>query len=408
MAFPVFNKAKANDPVQDSKESTAFQKQVTVTQADVQRLAENAGRIVAMFENVKQDPAERLMLAAGMAGFACHQAVKANHEPFVELGTKDGMKFYYGDAVNFYLLENPFCVWNFLVGCYQHMTGKQDVKEEISQKVHALVKQGVENIANKDFMFQNRFHPTDVYLTVQDCWGGIYQNMTGVYCKSADEWSVLFAIVLQNVLMHMEGDPEQLLDAAMEYVLYVSKMDILSVRKKEVMQDIGEEQIYNFYEDGVKVQLSPEDETFIHDAVDMLREFFKENKCPFDISIPKNELSRTFHFKMEIHDEMTDVIIKVDLKPRFCYIVFVLPFGADMAKLPELCTEICKMNYGQRAGTMQVDVQDGQLTMRAGFVCGGGLLKDDFLRTFLSSMKILSGNMETLKRYARPSDKSSA
>lgn len=400
MAFPFFNKSKSNDPVQGSKEDSAFQKQVTVTQADVQRLAENAGRIVAMFENVKQDPAERLMLAAGMAGFACHQAVKANHEPFVELGTKDGMKFYYGDAVNFYLLENPFCVWNFLVGCYQHMTGKQDGKEEISQKVHALVKQGVENIANKDFMFQNRFHPTDVYLMVQDCWGGIYQNMTGVYCKSADEWSVLFAIVLQNILLHMEGDPEQLLDAAMECVLYVSKMDADSLRRDAALQQQGEEQLYHFYENGKKVQLTEDEAQYIRSAVDMLRDFFKENQISFSLTNDTAHRSKRFSFGMRIHEETCRVVIRLELDPRFCTIMIFVPFRADLQKMQQLCTELCTLNFSRRLGAFMVDTLDGEISDRASLLCSSGLKKEEFIPAFVSNIKALGDQMETLKRFA--------
>ena len=385
-----------------SEPSVADAKPESLTQADVQRLAEEASHIISMFESVKKDPEERLLLAAGMAGFACHMTAKKKGEPFAEIGMEDGTKFYYGDAVNAYLLENRYSVLNFLTGWFQHKAPGKALPD-----FHAWVKQGVQNISDKDFLIWGKHHPSDVYHEVYECWYSIYDNMTAKYCHTADERSVLFAIVLQNILMHHEGDTEEYFARTMECMLYVSKMDISSIRKKEVMQRIGEEQIYNFYDGGVKVQLSHEDETFIHDAVDMLREFFKENECPFDISIPKNEMAKTFHFKMKIHDEVTDVIIKVDLKPRFCYIVFVLPFCADMAKLSELCTDICKMNYGLRCGTMQVDVQDGQLTMRAGFVCGGGLRKDDFLRTFLSSMNILSRNMEILKRYARLSGENS-
>lgn len=55
-------------------------KKVEVTRADVDRLNKNAG----------------------------HQAVIVNGETFIQVGTTDGLIYYFGNAVNYYLLEGPY------------------------------------------------------------------------------------------------------------------------------------------------------------------------------------------------------------------------------------------------------------------------------------------------------------
>ena len=234
-----------------------------------------------------------------------------------------------------------------------------------------------------------------------DCWHGIYQNMTSHYCKTADEWPVLYAIVLQNILNHMDGKPEQLFDMSVECALYLSKMDFTSIRKKEVLEQQVEELTYDFFEGGTKVQLSAEDEQYIKNAVDTLRDFFKENKIAFTITSYTDERSKSFKFGINICNEPTTVMVWVHLKPRICSINFILPFNADMNRLQQICTEICKMNYTRMLGAFQINVSNGQLLNTIGFPCTDGLKKEDFIKTFISNMNTISDNMETLKGFAK-------
>lgn len=392
MAFSFFNKNKS----QGEESTSTFHKETLLTDFDIQRLAGDAGRIVAMFEEVKKNPEERLMLAAGMAGYACHQAVKENKEPLIFTETKDGKKFFFGDAVNFYLLENPYSVLNLLSGYYKNKTDK----EVSSSDIKKFVSQGINNIADKDFLLAKRFHPSDIYQMVFDCWHGIYDNMTSRYCKTADEWSVLYAIVLQNILNHMDGKPEQLFNKAVECALYLSKMDYTSIRKKEVLEQHGEELIYDFYEGGTKIQLSAEDEQYIRNAVDMLREFCKENKIAFSIENNTDERYKLFEFGLNIRNEPTTVMIWVHLKPKMCTIAYILPFKADMNRLPQICTEICKMNSDRRLGAFHIDTSDGRLFNLTSFPCTDGLKKENFIMQFIGNMNTISNNIDTLKGFA--------
>ena len=81
------------------------------------RLAGNAGGIIEMLKHVFTtdkglDITMPLLYAAGLAGYACHQAVKATKGSFVQVTTTDGKNYYFGDDVNKYLLENRTSVYS--------------------------------------------------------------------------------------------------------------------------------------------------------------------------------------------------------------------------------------------------------------------------------------------------------
>ncbi len=395
MNIPFFNKSASKDKAKEQKAEEKFQKKMSLTGDDIGRLSQNAGSVAAMFKEVKKDPDERIMLAAGIAGFACHQAVKYNKENFVVTGMDDGSKFFFGDAVNFYLIENPYSVMNFLFGYYK----SKNISEQLPD-IHRMAEKGVKNISDSSFKLSNRFDPSDVYKMVQECWEGIYKNMTVRFCRTADEWPVLYAIVLQKVLMDIDKTADVLFNMAAECAMYLSKMDDSSIRKKTVMEERGEELVYSFYSNGVKIKLDNHDEQFIHSSIDIIRGFFKENKIAFSVENCNDEFSKIFEFKMLIKNEPVTVWIKLDLKPRLCTIAFFLPFSFDMKRMDQLCVEICKMNFGRKIGSIQLDPDNGSVIARASFPCAVGLDRENFLMTFMSNMNTLRDQMDELKKFS--------
>ena len=205
----------AETPKQNNSDKNA-----PVTFDDVYRLSKEAERFIKMFEVVHKDAEPRLLFAAGITGYVCHETVKEKGEKFIELGTKDGRKFYFGDAVNSYLLENNYSVLSFLNGYYKNKFPEREVPD-----IHAFAKRGVDNAGNENYLIWGKFPPDEVYKLVRKSWFGIYQKTTAEVCKSADEWSVLFGIVLQGVLLHIDGNPDELYGKALECAMHLSKMD---------------------------------------------------------------------------------------------------------------------------------------------------------------------------------------
>lgn len=95
----------------------------------LQRLSEHAGRILNMFKAFFKTPKgidirRALVFTAALAGHACLQAVKANNGSFAVVETEDGKRFFFGDDLNRYLLEDRLSVVNFIFRCIGHITGR--------------------------------------------------------------------------------------------------------------------------------------------------------------------------------------------------------------------------------------------------------------------------------------------
>ncbi len=194
---------------------------------DLERIARNAGSIMQMFNSVfsteKGFDAQRgLLFASGLAGYACHQAVKAANGNFVVVGTNDNKKFYMGDDVNKFLLEGQYSILSACRGFYQQAAPGEDVPDVIP-----LVQRAASVLGDPAYRIWNVFPPAYVYGEIKNCWDGIYDNMTVKYCESPEEWPVLFAIVLQNMLMICSKviTPADAFRLAMECALFLSKMD---------------------------------------------------------------------------------------------------------------------------------------------------------------------------------------
>lgn len=194
---------------------------------DTEALRLNAGRIIAMFQHVFQTPqgtdaAKMLLYAAGMAGHACHEAVKAEGKPFTVVTVKDGRKYYMGDALNHYLLEDRYSVLAYLDGFFEHFAAgeqKPDAKAAVIRAVQVL--------GTEEERIWGLYPPQEIYPHIRECWDGIYANMTGKYCSTPQEMPVLFGIVLQNVMAQV---PEKVPRAevyamALNCALIISKMD---------------------------------------------------------------------------------------------------------------------------------------------------------------------------------------
>lgn len=201
-------------------------KKVEVTRADVERLNKNAGCIIAMFERVCTDKMERLKLVSALTGYACHQAVIANGETFIQVGTTDGLIYYFGDAVNYYLLEAPYNLLCFLKGYYEN-----EVKEPKELDINTPIRNAAISVGDSTYQIWGKYSPKSVYMATKDCWQGIFDNLTARFCRKPSEWPVLYAIVLQNILFNMDIDPEEGFFKALECALYISKMDMKSIKQ---------------------------------------------------------------------------------------------------------------------------------------------------------------------------------
>lgn len=188
----------------------------------IKRLAGNAGGIIEMLKRVFTtergvDIRLSLLYAAGLAGYACHQAVKAERGSFEQVTAKDGKKYYFGNDVNKYLLENHTSIYSFC----NAICG-------ISQEEIMDMAAGITSALGSENLTIWGMTPDSVYVQIKQCWDGIYHNMTARYCSSPSEWPVLYGIVLQNIMgqaMSAGAPKDEVGIMAMECALIIAKMD---------------------------------------------------------------------------------------------------------------------------------------------------------------------------------------
>lgn len=188
----------------------------------INRLCSHAGNIIAMLKAVLSgkngtDLYIVTLYAAGLAGIACHEAVKALGEPMVEVGCANGKKYYMGDAVNKYLHENKYSVTGFACA----------ITQMPQSAVLTIVQRQASTIGTESFVVAGNMDPDDLYKNIKGCWDGIKNNMTLQYCKKPEEWPVLYGIVLQNIMkeaMNLAAK-EAIFNTAVDVACALSKMD---------------------------------------------------------------------------------------------------------------------------------------------------------------------------------------
>ena len=201
------------------------------------QLASDAGKVIAMLKGTLRteqgtDLTACLLYAAGLAGMACHEAVKASNGNFHVATVKDGRNYYFGDDVNRYLLEGRTSVFSFC----------NAVTDVTPDTVRALAVSVVQRVGGEDLTIWNM--PADiVYQRIKACWDGIHENMTTRFCKSPSEWPVLYGIVMQNILFEAikaKAPAEEAGRMAMECALIISRMDTDSLKSSSADADHGQ------------------------------------------------------------------------------------------------------------------------------------------------------------------------
>lgn len=204
------------------KKESAAAESVNSDKEMLDRLCSHAGNIIDMLKSALAgekgtDLFVVTLFAAGLAGIACHEAVKALGEPMVEVSCADGKKFFMGDAVNKYLHENKYSVTGFACA----ISGAPE------EALMGIIQRQAGTLGTENFVVAGGINPSDLYKNVKSCWDGIKNNMTLQYCNGPEEWPVLYGIVLQNIMREaMSVAPkEEIFNTAVDVACALSKMD---------------------------------------------------------------------------------------------------------------------------------------------------------------------------------------
>lgn len=171
----------------------------------------------------KRDYEYQVAFAGALAGYACHQVVKANNEAFVVIGTNDNKKYYFGDNLNGYLLENEQSALRMMAAAFRYLCPDKELPD-----VNPIIHKVVSSIGSEEYKIAGAYDPVELYKAVQECWVNIFPIAFKNSCEVPAEWAVLMALTMQKVLycaIQNTDNPEKLFSDGIESAIYISKMD---------------------------------------------------------------------------------------------------------------------------------------------------------------------------------------
>ncbi|MDE6658349.1 MAG: hypothetical protein K2J88_07200 [Oscillospiraceae bacterium] len=170
-----------------------------------------------------------LLVCSGIAGMSCQMTVRKLAEikqlpikqALILLGYENGKKYFMGDNLNHFLLENQFSVYNLVLGIYHHIAPEKPLPD-MKQYVCACV----ENLGKEDYKLWGKIPEQDIKKINFSFWKKSHA-VAERYCKTPEEMPILYGLILQNAMTDAMKvlDTEKVLDMALENILFSAKLD---------------------------------------------------------------------------------------------------------------------------------------------------------------------------------------
>ena len=182
-------------------------------------------KLIFSMKNKFVKPELTIIFISGMVGYSCQATLLEKKQNFTFVKAKNGKNYISGDALNYYLLKSKYSFYNILMGQLLKFSPEIEPIE-----IEPYIKRVAENIGNEKYLIGNLFNPEKIFdfEFYQSTWKEFY-NTLNKYCKSADEWPILFSISMTyflDIILKVYGIEEYiiLIFLALENALYVSKI----------------------------------------------------------------------------------------------------------------------------------------------------------------------------------------
>lgn len=170
-----------------------------------------------------------LLWMSGLAGLSCQMTVWENvkekrlpeEKGLYVIDTEIGQKYYMGDALNYYLLENRYSVYSLVAGIYHSWEPSKEIPELKNYVVNS-----VNNLGNEKYRIWGYVNPTEMTGPYKSAWDS-FEKKTRRYCADSSEWPILYGMALQMAMNDaiQAISKEQCFDMVMENLLFMAKMD---------------------------------------------------------------------------------------------------------------------------------------------------------------------------------------
>lgn len=173
-----------------------------------------------------------LLFASGLAGISCQMTVIRlaeqkqipENNALIVVQYKNGRKYFMGDNLNYFLLENQYSVYSLLVGIYQHLAPEHPLPD-----IHAYAGECVKHLGDENYKLWGRITEPEVIAMNLKLWNA-FASIAEKFCKTQHEISILFGLVLQHTMETALQvlEPEKCLSMALENILYSAKLNYLN------------------------------------------------------------------------------------------------------------------------------------------------------------------------------------
>ena len=197
----------------------------------IEHLKEGAKEFTKLIFSMKEKlkaPNTTIVFISGMVGYSCQAAMLVKKHGYNLVKTTNGKNYIFGDSLNYYLLESKFSFYNVLMGQYKHKLPYLDI---INVKPF-LIKVS-SNIGNEKYLIKDIFNPERIFdfEFYRSTWKNFSETLNK-YCKTTDEWPILFSIAMINFLDVIDSVYGRdcyifFTTIALENAIYVSKISQL-------------------------------------------------------------------------------------------------------------------------------------------------------------------------------------
>ena len=170
-----------------------------------------------------------LLITSGLAGMSCQMTIRkiAEQKNFpvqsvlMEIGCKNGTRYYMGDNLNYFLLEGSQSVWNMIVSFYQ-----QFFPAVPSPDMNQYAAECVKHLGNEEYQLWGHISEKSEIKILKALWEN-YLPAVKLFCQTPEQMPLLFSIVMQAALADIAEamGAEKCLAMALENLLLSAKLD---------------------------------------------------------------------------------------------------------------------------------------------------------------------------------------
>ena len=170
-----------------------------------------------------------LLACSGLAGMSCQMTVREIAEQkeipvksaLIEIGCQNGTRYYMGDNLNYFLLENQYSVWSLAAGIYHKIAPDAKIPD-----IHQYAADCVSHLGDENYKVWGMFSESELILSNRQLWESLYPTAKK-FCKTFHEIPVLFGLALQSAIQDCSKvtEPGKCLAMAMEHALLAAKLD---------------------------------------------------------------------------------------------------------------------------------------------------------------------------------------